>query len=160
MSIAPSPNVGNAVVWVEDGAGGQRTGEHVHPEVSPAKILLQGHLGAAHDLEVAVPDAEGTFSPRHCDVNRLAVDREFQDRERGADDVDPADRTKTVGELVEREPDDDVVGIGDGRLAPIELRSDLVANASPYGVQALLGKRCCQSSIEGQRAIHGALIVL
>ena len=74
VKIGTLPTTGNAPLYlaiekgyfaaegIDEFAAGQGPGNHVHPKVSPGKVVAERDLRPALDLEVAMPVADRAFA--------------------------------------------------------------------------------------------------
>ena len=127
-------DVGRAAEGVDDLAGGQGPGDHVHAKIPAREVVLEGDVRTALDLEVAVTRTDGALASRQRDVDGLAAGGQFENGERRSDPVDAAEPFQPPDEVGERDSGDDVIGVshrgGAGPGCP-----NLVANPAAHGVQ-------------------------
>ncbi len=107
-------------------------GHAVGPEIPALQVLLDGQVRVGGDEDVLVaPDAlgpGGPVGPRQGDVVGPGLDRELDDAEAPADEVDAAVPLELADDLVERVAGDEDVDVGGGVAA------DEVADVAADGV--------------------------
>ena len=156
MSIRRARISVSTAVRIDDLADGKRPGDHVHAKIAPAEILLERDLGAAFDAKIAVADTDRALAARGSDVDRLAPDGQLQDGKTTRPPRRPGRSRQPFDELFS--------GLGRRRRslsrvrrlgAGLDLRTNLVPDAAPDGVEAPRGERRSEASVECR--FHGKL---
>ena len=112
----------------------QPEGHAVGPEVPALEVLLDRQVGVGGDQDVLVAAedrGEGPVGPRQGDVVGSAPDRELDDAEALADEVDPAVFFEPADDRLEIVAGDQDVDVGGGALA------DEVADVAADGVDVV-----------------------